>query len=60
LSRTPGSTSDGRDLPALRTQAGLQELSDEDLEKVAGGGTTTELIGSAATVAVGVAAAALV
>jgi predicted ribosomally synthesized peptide with nif11-like leader len=29
------------DLPALRKLAGVTELSDEDVEKVAGGGVTT-------------------
>lgn len=44
------------DLPAFRSEYGLSELSDEDLEKVAGGsGTlTAESVGSA----VGIASAA--
>lgn len=47
------------DLPFLRVQVGLQELSDEDLDKVAGGGafTLSGLRGGAAG-AIGAAAAA--
>jgi predicted ribosomally synthesized peptide with nif11-like leader len=52
------------DLPALRAQAGLQELSDEDLERVAGGGMTANEAASAvgtgiSLVSVAAAAAAL-
>jgi predicted ribosomally synthesized peptide with nif11-like leader len=40
------------DLPAIRNLVGVRELSDEDLEKVAGGGATTvDAVGSVATVA---------
>jgi predicted ribosomally synthesized peptide with nif11-like leader len=41
------------DLPAFRSEFGLSELSDEDLEKVAGGsGTlTAESVGSAVSIA---------
>jgi predicted ribosomally synthesized peptide with nif11-like leader len=39
------------DLPALRAQAGLQDMSDEDLERVAGGTGTGTAIGYGVAVA---------
>lgn len=47
------------DLPTLRSLAGLQELSDEDLEKVAGGtgtGTASAVMSGGIVAAVAVAA----
>jgi predicted ribosomally synthesized peptide with nif11-like leader len=51
------------DVSALRTMTGATELSDEDLEKVAGGGSATNVsvgasIGTAISVGVGAALAA--
>jgi predicted ribosomally synthesized peptide with nif11-like leader len=46
------------DLPALRAQAGLQELSDEDLERVAGGSGPGTDVGTAVAFSATVAAAA--
>jgi predicted ribosomally synthesized peptide with nif11-like leader len=48
------------DLDTLRSLAGMREVSDEDLEKVAGGGGTATGIGwgGSATVAIGGAAMA--
>lgn len=49
------------DLGALRSLAGISEISDEDLEKVAGGGGATTAVGTAwvGSVAAAAAAAAL-
>ncbi len=48
------------DLPAIRSLAGIQELSDDDLEKVAGGigGATSVSVGASVGASVGVPAAA--
>lgn len=51
------------DLAAFRSLAGVQELSEDDLERVAGAGSATNVsigasLGASATVSVGVAVAA--
>jgi predicted ribosomally synthesized peptide with nif11-like leader len=57
--RDAGLDVDRSDLPTVRSMAGLEELSDDDLEKVAGGGAATVAGTASAAAAVAVPAAAV-
>ncbi|MDA8354977.1 MAG: Nif11-like leader peptide family RiPP precursor [Actinomycetota bacterium] len=60
MARAAGYDLSAEDMPAIKSALGIEELSDEDLEKVAGGAGTSTAVGIVtATIALGAAAAVL-